>query len=120
MIGVFTDHGQIADLIIATLEPLAPERGFDTGVLELRDITAKLYLKAWLSPEFESIELRNDSLQNRQARLPLRFGVFFRRFVVMTFDHLTGGGDANAAENSIRLAKVDLIWRKIDVGIQPF
>ena len=120
MIGVFTGEGKVADLIVATLEPLAAESRFHAGILKLRNITAKLDLETWLGPEFEPIEIRNDSLQNHQTRLPLRFRVFFRRFVIIALDHLTGGGDANATKNSIRLAEVDLIRRKINVGIQLF
>jgi len=52
--------------------------------------------------------------------LPVGFHFFFRRLVVTALDQLTGGGNANAAENSISLADVDLVWRKIDVGIQVF
>ena len=120
MIGVFADQGKIADLVIAALEPLAAEGRFDTGILKLLNITAKLHLQMGPASKFESIELGDDTLQGRQSRLPLRFRVFFRRSVVIALDHLTGGGNANVAKNSVRLAEIDLVWRKIDAGIQIF
>src|ERR671920_323662 len=87
--------------------------------LELREIAGEFDLKRWtFAGETEPAQLIRHAMDEEETLPPFFVGDFVGRFVIVAFDELAGRGNAQAAENSFRLANVNLFGWKIDVSPQ--